>query len=440
MAETYFTPLPQSVGIEITSRCNLACRHCFNRSGEGSVAELPLAVLVDLFDQCRAMGLTGVRISGGEPTLHRDFPAVAAAASKRGLAVTLNTNGCFRSETRDRISTLPIASFLVSLDGLEASNDRIRGRGAFAQATETAALVARHRPRRDPGRPSEPPNLADVEGLIALAASLDAGIKFAPVRPIGRAADGMAGDILSPADFYRAVQTITRLWPAYPAIRITTDFDILQPATSPEPVFPARACCPAGRTMLNIGYDGYVYPCAFLITPEREFAAGHVSQAPLAVLWRESPVFTPFRTIEKDSQCQGCWAYGRSCVGGCLAMAYFAAGRLDAHDPTCFVDRIAAGGMRETQLDCLQAAPGKTRRLSAGPPTGGRYSTFATCLQPVDRSRRGWTHVSGLAPEGHCPAFRHSGRRGPALVADPCKIGAHLRARSRELAGYPAGG
>ena len=148
--------------------------------------------------------------------------------------------------------------------------------------------------------------------------------------------------ILSPADFYRAVQIITRLRPAYPAIRITTDFDILQLETMSEPVLPTRASCPAGRTMLNVGYDGYVYPCAFLITPEREFAAGHISQAPLEVLWRESPAFAPFRTIEKDSRCQGCRAYGRSCVGGCLAMSYFAAGRLDAHDPMCFVHCIPA--------------------------------------------------------------------------------------------------
>lgn len=342
MAEPYFTPLPQLVGIEITSRCNLACRHCFNRSGEGPVMELPLAVLVDLFDQCQALGLTSLRISGGEPTLHRDFPAVIAAATERGLAVTINTNGCFRPEIRECISLLPIASFLVSLDGLEANNDRIRGHGTFAQVTATvqwlrsigrAVTLGVHLSRVD---------LADVEGLIALAARLDTGIKFAPVRPIGRAADGMAADILTPADFYRAVQTITRLRPAYPAIRITTDFDILLPTTPAEPVLPELACCPAGRTMLNISYDGYVYPCAFLITPEREFAAGHISQAPLAVLWRESAVFAPFRTIEKDSQCQGCSAYGRSCVGGCVAMSYFAAGRLDAHDPTCFIHCVPA--------------------------------------------------------------------------------------------------
>jgi radical SAM protein with 4Fe4S-binding SPASM domain len=334
------------VGIEITNRCNLACRHCFNRSGEGRVEELPLTTLVALFDQCRAMGLTGVRISGGEPTLHCDFPAVVTAAMERGLAVTLNTNGCFRPEIQDRLSTLPIASFLVSLDGLEANNDHIRGRGTFVRATETVRWLRSTGRGVTLGVHLSRVNLADVEGLIALAASLDASIKFAPVRPIGRAADGMAGDILSPVDFYRAVQTITRLRPIYPDIRITTDFDILQPVAAGEPALPARASCPAGRTMLNVGYDGYVYPCAFLITREREFAAGHINQTPLDELWRESAIFTPFRSIEKDSQCRGCSAYGRSCVGGCLAMSYFTAGCLDAHDPLCFVALIPTNDLK----------------------------------------------------------------------------------------------
>jgi len=94
--------------------------------------------------------------------------------------------------------------------------------------------------------------------------------------------------------------------------------------------------------MLNVGYDGCVYPCAFLITPEREFAAGHLRQAPLLTLWRESPVFQIFRTLEKEAPCQGCFAYGKLCAGGCVAVSYFSAGRLTAADSTCFLDCISA--------------------------------------------------------------------------------------------------
>ena len=339
MTEPYFSPVP-SVGIEITNRCNLSCRHCFNLSGEGAVRELSLADLLNLFDQTRDMGNTHIRISGGEPTLHPDFAAIVAAANQRGLGVSINTHGQFPARTRKQIADLPIDLFVISLEGQRNANDFIRGKGVFDQAVDTAVWL------RDLGRSVtlgvhlRRSNVQDVAGLIALAAELGVDIKFSPLRPIGRAREYLSDEILSPLDFYKAVQTITRSRSDYPALRISTDFDILQPIESFPPPSPARASCPAGRSRLNVNYDGYVYPCVFLVTPQREFAAGHLHDAPLLTLWRESPVFLPFRTLEKDALCQSCFAYRRTCLGGCLAMSYFTAGHLDAHDPTCFIEYV----------------------------------------------------------------------------------------------------
>ena len=341
MTETFFTPVPEAVGVEITSRCDLACRHCFNLSGAGRRQELSLDDLMYLFDQVQAMGLTGVRISGGEPTLHPDFPAIIRAAVSRGLRVSLNTNGLYAPRTGRKIADLDIALFLVSLDGLRSANDRVRGTGVFDRVVATVRWLRSLGRKVIVGAHLNHGNVADVEGLIALAAELGADIKFAPLRLIGRARELMADEAPTPADFCTAVQTITRLRGAYPRTRIYTDFDILQPATgASQTLSPSRASCPAGRSMLNVSYDGYVYPCAFLATPQREFAAGHLREAPLLSLWRESPVFDPFRTLEKDVRCRGCFAYGRACVGGCVAVSYFVAGRLDARDPTCFVEHV----------------------------------------------------------------------------------------------------
>ena len=156
MAAPYFTPLPQSVGIEITSRCNLACRHCFNRSGEGRVEELSLAALVDLFDQCRAMGLTSVRISGGEPTLHRDFPAVVAAATERGARGDAQYQRVLPA--RDpRPDLSPADRILPGQPGRPGDRQRPHSRpGDLCAGNRDCALAAEHRPRRDPGRPPQP--------------------------------------------------------------------------------------------------------------------------------------------------------------------------------------------------------------------------------------------------------------------------------------------
>lgn len=103
--------------------------------------------------------------------------------------------------------------------------------------------------------------------------------------------------------------------------------------------------------MLNVNYDGYVYPCAFLVTPQQEFAAGHLHEARLLNLWRESHAFLPFRTLEKDSVCQNCFAYGQTCVGGCVAVSYFTTGRLDAQDPTCFIELVSPADLEVADSD-----------------------------------------------------------------------------------------
>jgi radical SAM protein with 4Fe4S-binding SPASM domain len=265
------------------------------------------------------------------------------------LQVSINTHGLYSPQTRAQIAGLPIELFIVSLDGLRDVNDAIRGMGVFDWAVDTAAwllglgrsvLLGVHLTRSA---------VDDVAGLIALAAELGAGIKFAPVRPIGRAQQHLGEEILNPEDLYRAVRTVAHLRRDHPGHSISTDFDILQPVEPSHPLSPSRASCPAGRSMLNVNYDGYVYPCAFLVTPRREFAAGHLHQAPLLSLWRESPVFLPFRMLEKDAVCQDCFAYGQTCVGGCVAVSYWTAGRLDAHDPTCFVQFVSPADLEVTK-------------------------------------------------------------------------------------------
>jgi radical SAM protein with 4Fe4S-binding SPASM domain len=177
--------------------------------------------------------------------------------------------------------------------------------------------------------------------LVALAAELGVDIKFSPVRPIGRAQQQMGDEILPPAQFYQVVKQITHLRRQYPSIRLMTDFDILDEAKKNCQMDPNKGSCMAGRTSCNVNFDSYVYPCAFLVTPEREFAAGSIHESSLLELWQKAPVFQRFRTLRKSARCQSCFAYRRSCVGGCPAIAYFAMGDLEAHDPTCFIDYVA---------------------------------------------------------------------------------------------------
>ena len=80
--------------LEVTRRCNLRCRFCF---AEGEMAEPTLSELCAAVDRIFAAARGGVpliQLSGGEPTLRDDLPAlVRYIREKGGRWVQLNTNG-----------------------------------------------------------------------------------------------------------------------------------------------------------------------------------------------------------------------------------------------------------------------------------------------------------------------------------------------------------
>ena len=88
--------------LEVTERCNLHCRYCFARGGEGAkepdIEELKQAI-GDIVRQC---GRPLLQLSGGEPTLRDDLDELVRFAKEAGCSyVQLNTNGIRLAEEPD---------------------------------------------------------------------------------------------------------------------------------------------------------------------------------------------------------------------------------------------------------------------------------------------------------------------------------------------------
>ena len=331
-----FVPGPSAVGIEITKRCQLRCHHCFNDSGPEHGQELPLPLIERTLDEMGIWGANQIRLSGGEPTLHSQLGEILDACAIRGIAITLNSHGVLSDATLARLLASPVARFIISLDGLEAAHERVRGEGTFHRAVATcrrlcaagkAVTIACHLGRH---------NTRDVAGLAALAAELGADLKLTPLRPVGRILAKDAAILPDAKDYLGVIRQVSRLRLAHPHIRILADFDILDARNEPFAVTDALAACGAGRIMVSIAATGQVYPCAFFVTPDHRFSAGNLHRRSLREIWRDSPVFEPFRVHTKAPACQACGHYRRRCAGGCPAIACFRLGDLDALDPTCF--------------------------------------------------------------------------------------------------------
>lgn len=119
---------PFNAQIEITKRCPLKCRHCFNYSGVARSKEMSTSDLFVVIDKLAAMGIKKVMLTGGEPTLREDFIEIATYAAKRFMAISIATNGYYI--TPKMVAALSKAKNVVvqvSLDGTESNHNFIRG-------------------------------------------------------------------------------------------------------------------------------------------------------------------------------------------------------------------------------------------------------------------------------------------------------------------------
>jgi radical SAM protein with 4Fe4S-binding SPASM domain len=80
-----------SLQIELTSRCNERCVHCYIPH-ENKISNIEPELFYDVIDQCRAMGLLSITLSGGEPLLHPNFLEFLRRAKDNDLSINILSN------------------------------------------------------------------------------------------------------------------------------------------------------------------------------------------------------------------------------------------------------------------------------------------------------------------------------------------------------------
>jgi radical SAM protein with 4Fe4S-binding SPASM domain len=117
-----------------TSACNLDCSHCYAQGwpAESLSTDQAKAMLGDL----AAMGCPVVLFSGGEPLLREDLSELAAHAVGLGMRAVVSSNGTLITPAQaEALARAGVSYVGISLDGMEATHDRLRGRkSAFRQA------------------------------------------------------------------------------------------------------------------------------------------------------------------------------------------------------------------------------------------------------------------------------------------------------------------
>lgn len=122
---------PCEVAIEITGKCNLNCKYCFNEKGN---KDIPLSKLKNILDQADEMNVFEVCLSGGEPFIREDIFEILQYALKKAFDLAIVTNGTLLGphiiKKLDNMNL--ISSLQISVD---SSNEKIHNsvRGMFSE-------------------------------------------------------------------------------------------------------------------------------------------------------------------------------------------------------------------------------------------------------------------------------------------------------------------
>ncbi len=333
---------PKYVVWEITLNCNLACKHCGSRAKAGRLRgnELSTDEALDLINQLADLGTEYITLSGGEPLLRRDWPVLVKELARRGIKVSIITNGTLISRQKEQLKALKdlIEVIAISVDGLEETHDIIRGRGVFSKVREAIETL------REIGIPYgactvvSKFNKGELEELFAFLKG--EGFSYWQVQQVflgGRMRDYSEfapdeDDFIDLALFIAEkilLETYNNGLYIFPGDDIgyysSIDYILWR-----NKGFPG---CAAGRYGLGIEANGEIVGCLSL-EPEKEdakenpFAEGNIRERSLRDIWLSDSSFAYNRRIDKrkvKKPCRTC-KYLPQCRMGCTAQAYYYTG------------------------------------------------------------------------------------------------------------------
>ena len=123
----------------VTRQCNLKCVHCYAHAKDKSFDdELTFEEGKSLIDDLAGFGVPVLLFSGGEPLVRKDLPDLAAYAVEKGMRAVISTNGTLITKNMARtLKEIGLSYVGISLDGMEAINDRFRGvPGSYQKALQ----------------------------------------------------------------------------------------------------------------------------------------------------------------------------------------------------------------------------------------------------------------------------------------------------------------
>ena len=303
---------------ECTTRCMLRCRHCGSDcSVQCREKDMPLEDFLRALDTIPADHRPrdfSVVLTGGEPLLRPDIAEAGREIRRRGFGWGMVTNGWrYDEEMHGKLMAAGMGAITVSLDGLEASHDWMRGvPGSYQRALRAIGLIAAEpRLNADVVTCVNQRNLAELPEIYGILQGL--GVKqwrLFTIIPIGRAANDPEmkltdGQFVSLMEFIR-----TKRQEGGP-MNVTFSCEGYL-GRYEEQVRDIRFFCRAGINIASVLIDGRICACPNI--DRDRFSQGSIYEDNFYEVWEKR--FEAFRRRDwaRTGRCAGCRAW-RNCLG-----------------------------------------------------------------------------------------------------------------------------
>lgn len=310
-ADIGFPVEPRELKIEITADCDLGCEFCYlGEASARSGQHMPEDDVLRWIDWAVNNGLTAIRFTGGEPTLHPRLKVLCAYARLRRRYVILNTNGMGSSDLYEELSPL-VNDLRISLPLLDARRlDEMTGgdrvlerklaiiRQALSAGVQRVSMLT----------PLLPENKGKLEGYVKLAQGSPnlhwLPLRYEPTPQVPR--PWTRGDA---QDFAEEMAGLMDRYPEQArGIFLAVPFCAVSPIDLGARVFHGRVRDCGPYVSLNVSARGRLQACCCVSDMEGTGSLAEIKVRP------------DFRAVCSRStlpeECQRC-SYVLRCAGGC---------------------------------------------------------------------------------------------------------------------------
>lgn len=310
--------------LEITTKCNLNCLHCYNR--ENKNIDMDYEDIIKYINFANENHVHTFTLTGGEACLHPKFNEICEYLKENRhkleniRKITLQTNGYIQNMDLEQLQGFDYIHLSFDVDENGARNISSKKTIELAKRLQELNIkpylfTTVHKK-----------NLDYIDEIVKIANENEIPIAFNFCIDTGKDKEFL----LSKEEKIFAIQKLLEYEKQGKINKLRNPYvnAYKKMCLDDEERFRIKGGCTAGVASCSILANGDVIPCPFV-----RIKAGNIHEEPLEKIWLESELLKELRNRKNYEVCGNC-KYLAYC-GGCRRSAYQATNKINGFDVNC---------------------------------------------------------------------------------------------------------